>query len=135
MKSILTLVLLSLAALSMAQDQKPTVTLTPSGEPKIKFDTLEHQFGTIQQGSQVRHVFKFVNNGSAPLVISNVKTPCSCTAPSFSKEPVQPGESGEVVLQFNSTGKSGQFVKTVTVHYNSDQSPEYITIKGNVVMP
>lgn len=135
MKSIFTLVLLGLISFANAQDEKPTISLQPDGVPILKFDTLEHQFGDIVQGEQVRHVFKFVNKGSAPLVISNVKTPCSCTAPTYSKEPIKPGESGELTLQFNSTGKSGKFVKMVSVIYNSDQSPEYLTIKGNVVMP
>ncbi|MFT4521093.1 MAG: hypothetical protein ACI8ZN_000017 [Bacteroidia bacterium] len=116
-------------------EPKPTITLTPDGVPKIHLTETEFDFKTIATGSQVEHVFTFVNEGSAPLVISEVKTPCSCTAPSFSKDAIAPGESGEIKLQYSAGTHSGQFVKTVTVHYNGDQSPDFITIKGNIAKP
>ncbi|MBI1306570.1 MAG: DUF1573 domain-containing protein [Bacteroidetes bacterium] len=119
----------------LAQDQKPTVTLTPDGQPKIKFTESEFDFGNIEEGSKVEHVFTFINEGSAPLVIIKVETPCSCTSPSYSKDLIAPGEKGEIRIQFNSEGKAGNFTKTVTVKYNGDQSPDFITIKGVVVPP
>jgi len=127
--------ILFLGLTSNAQDQKPTITLSPDGEPKMHLVITEHDFGDIQQGVKPEYVFTFVNEGSAALVINDVKTPCSCTAPSWSKEKVDPGKSGEIRIQYNSTGRVGTFVKTVTINFNSDQSPTFITIKGNVVVP
>ena len=37
--------------------------------PKMEFTEKEYDFGTIDQGTNVEHVFKFTNTGEAPLVI------------------------------------------------------------------
>jgi Protein of unknown function (DUF1573) len=133
---ILTLItFLAVGLIANAQDQKPKVVLTPDGIPKLHLMMDEHDFGDINQGTQPEFMFTFVNEGSAPLVINDVKTPCSCTSPSYSKQEVAPGEMGEIKIKYNSTGRSGTFVKTVRVIYNSDQSPDFITIKGNVIVP
>ena len=129
------LLLIGTGLAANAQNEPAKISLTPTGTPKMHLAVTEHDFGDIVQGQQPSYVFTFVNEGSAPLVISTVDTPCSCTAPTYSKEPIEPGKTGEIKIQFNSTGKSGNFVKTVTVKFNSDQSPEFITIKGNVVLP
>ncbi|MBO6516362.1 MAG: DUF1573 domain-containing protein [Bacteroidia bacterium] len=92
----------------------------------------DHNFGDIIQGDKVSHVFKFVNEGSAPLVIQRVTTPCGCTAPSWPKEPIPPGASGEIEVVFNSAGKMGNQVKNLSVIYNGEASPEFITITGKV---
>ncbi len=133
--------LLLLASTSaFAQDEAPVeekkvITLTPVGQSKIVFEETEFDFGAINQGETVTHVFKFVNEGSAPLVISRIKTPCGCTAPSWSKEPIAPGDSGEITVSFNSTGKVGNQIKALPVIFNSEMSPAMITIKATVKPP
>ena len=116
-------------------DEKPVITLTPVGTPKLIMLETEHDFGTIDAGIKVTHVFTFVNEGSAPLVISKINTPCGCTAPSWSKEPIEPGQTGEITVTFNSTGKAGNQVKSLSIIYNSEMSPTMFTIKANVKPP
>ena len=41
--------------------------------PIIHFDTLEHNFGTVQQGEIIKHNFVFKNMGNTPLIIRKVK--------------------------------------------------------------
>ena len=125
---------------AMAQDEsepeeKPVITLTPVGTPKLIMQETEHDFGTIDAGIKVTHVFTFVNEGSAPLVISKINTPCGCTAPSWSKEPIEPGKTGEITVTFNSTGKVGTQIKTLSIIYNSEMSPTMFTIKAAVTPP
>ncbi len=98
--------------------QNPTLETTT-----IEFDQHEFAFGSIEQGEQVSKTFVFKNTGDNPLVISDVKTSCGCTVPSYSKEPVGPGSEGFLKVTFNSAGKSGSQHKTVTVISNTD--PEY----------
>jgi hypothetical protein len=120
---------------SFAQESepKPTVTLTPEGQPKLKLSETEFDFGDIIQGQTVQHVFTFVNDGSAPLVISKINTPCGCTVPNWPTEPIPPGASGEITVKFNSTGKMGNQVKNLSIIYNGESSPDFITIKGKVI--
>ena len=44
--------------------------------PKMEFTETEFDFGTIDQGTNVEHVFEFKNTGEAPLVIVNAKSSC-----------------------------------------------------------
>lgn len=100
--------------------------------PVIKFESIDHDFGTIAEGIKAEHVYKFTNEGTADLVISNVKPSCGCTVPDYTKTPVKPGESGEIKVTFDSTGKSGEQHKTVTVTLNTESGNETLNFKANV---
>ena len=99
--------------------------------PAITFAEKEFDFGTITQGTNVEHVFKFTNTGDAPLVIVDAKSSCGCTVPEFPKTPVAPGEEGEMLVKFNGSGKN-QVSKTVTITANTKGGKETIKIKAFV---
>lgn len=98
----------------------------------IEFASNVHDFGKIKEGESVTHIFKFKNTGKVPLTITAARGSCGCTVPEWSKEPVQPGASGEVKVVFNSAGKSGTQSKTVTLTANTVPSETILTIKGEV---
>ena len=99
--------------------------------PVMVFAETEFDFGTIDQGTPVEHVFKFTNTGDAPLVIVNAKSSCGCTVPTYPKTPVAPGDSAEMLVKFNGSGKN-QVSKTVTVTANTETGKETIKIKAFV---
>ncbi len=102
--------------------------------PTITFEEMSHDFGKLNEGPEYPYVFKFKNTGTAPLIINNVVTPCGCTSPSFTREPVAPGKTGEVTVKYNSSGRMGMFDKTLTVQTNMGNSKDlFINIKGEVV--
>lgn len=101
--------------------------------PKIEFAESTHNFGDITQGDKVTHVFAFSNTGTEPLVLSRVMTTCGCTAPSWPKEPIAPGEKGEITISFNSAGKMGMQNKVITVVSNATNSTERISITANIL--
>lgn len=101
-----------------------------------KFDKDTHDFGKIKQGDDVEYNFKFTNTGKEPLIIENAQGSCGCTVPSYPKEPVPPGGTGEIHVKFNSAGKSGAQQKTVTLTANTDPSvTTLLTIKADVEVP
>ena len=102
---------------------------------RITFTKSEHPFGDISQGDKVETVFSFKNTGALPLVLTNVSVTCGCTAPSWPREAIAPGEEGEIVVQFNSTGKMGLQNKVITVYSNAANNPERIKITANVLKP
>lgn len=102
--------------------------------PVMTFEETVHDFGTIDQGTNVEHVFKFTNTGNAPLVIVDAKSSCGCTVPQYTKEPVAPGETGEMLVKFNGSGKN-QISKTVTITANTESGKETINIKAFVNAP
>lgn len=99
--------------------------------PEISFDATEHDFGTIDQGTAVEHTFTFTNTGNAPLVITNASSSCGCTVPTWTKEPIAPGESGEMLVKFNGSGQN-QVTKTVTITANTESGKEQLRIKAFV---
>ncbi len=113
-----------------AQSQEAT---TPTSGAKLTFEESTYEFGDINQGDRVEHVFKYTNAGTEPLILSNVKTTCGCTVPTFSREPLAPGSSDEILVKFNSAGKMGQQNKVITITSNASNSTERIKIVGNVL--
>jgi hypothetical protein len=96
---------------------------------KLEFDELVHDFGTINEElGSVTHAFKFKNVGDKPVVI-NVKAACGCTTTGWTKEPVKPGETGEILATYRTS--AGPFNKSLTVT-SSGLSPVILYIKGNV---
>ena len=98
----------------------------------IEFETEVINYGKIEQNSDGTKIFAFTNAGDAPLIINDVKTSCGCTVPRYSKEPILPGESGELEIKYN-TNKLGAFTKTIRVMSNAEGGNKILKIKGTVV--
>ncbi len=108
----------------------PAVPAGPS--TTIQYVQPVYDFGHIDEGEIVTHVYKFKNTGGEPLVISNCKGSCGCTVPTWPKEPIPPGGEGEIKVEFNSKGKPGVQSKRVTVTANTMPTETFIEIKGEV---
>lgn len=87
--------------------------------PEMTFEYIDFDFGLIFPGEVVIHKYKFTNTGGSPLVISNVTASCGCTIPTYSKEPIAPGEEGFVEVKFDSSGRKGIQNKSVVVLTNT----------------
>ena len=108
----------------------------PTGKaPQMKFETIDHDFGTISQGERVSTQFKFKNTGGSDLVISEAHGSCGCTVPDYPKKAIAPGAEDVIKVEFNSEGKSGQQEKTVTLTTNCEPPTLILTIHANVVVP
>ncbi len=98
----------------------------------ISFVENEWDFGTINEGDRVEHIFKFTNTGNEPLVLEKCKGSCGCTVPQCPKEPIAPGESGEIKVAFNSKGKKNKQSKKVTITANTEPVSTVLTIRAQV---
>ena len=117
MKRIIVLIFgIAVAGMAFAQTVKPAKV---SG-PVIAWEKSSHEFGDMQQGDKVEHTFKFTNTGNEPLIITNVTVTCGCTTPKgWPRDPIAIGGKGEIVVAFNSAGKSGHQDKVITVISNA----------------
>jgi hypothetical protein len=112
---------------------------TASGEvkdaklPKFAFDETSFDFGTINSGKTVTHVFKYKNVGDADLLITEAKGSCGCTIPEYTKAPVKSGETGEIKVTFHSEGMSGQIAKTITILANAIPNTKVLSISAEVL--
>lgn len=98
----------------------------------VKFVKTIHDFEQIPQGIPAKTTFKFTNHSDEPLILKSVKPSCGCTAPTFSKAPILPNESGEITVEYNAKNV-GQFRKSVKVNTNLSETPMVLYIKGEVV--
>lgn len=103
--------------------------------PKMEFETVLQTFGTISEGEVIEKTFKFTNTGEADLIVFNASSSCGCTVPSWPKEPIKPGESGEIKVQFNSDNKKAKIHKKVRITANTMPSDNVVAISGFVKGP
>jgi outer membrane biosynthesis protein TonB len=121
----------SVSPTNASDPTKPEVT--PATATTMVFEKELHDFGSIKEGEKVTHIFKFKNTGDKPLIISDAKGSCGCTVPSYPKEPIAPGKSGEIKVEFNSAGKKGSETKFVTLNANTIPAETRLTVKANVI--
>lgn len=142
-KSILLVAVLSVFAFSSCKDNaadkvnEENVTAAAdrdadSGKfPTITFEESQFDFGTIDNGTHVEHLFKFKNTGEAPLMIVDAKSSCGCTVPEYTREPIAPGKEGELLVKFDGSGQN-QVSKTITLITNTEAGTETLIIKAFV---
>ena len=119
--------------MDLARDAAKPEAAAPVGPTtSITFAENSWDFGTIDEGDVVTHVFKFTNTGDEPLILDRCKGSCGCTVPQCPKEPIAPGADGEIEVKFNSKGKKNKQTKTVTINANTMPEQTRITISANV---
>lgn len=129
-KMILTfLVFVSVFALN-AQEVKSDVT-PDSNAPVFQFETDVMDYGKIVENAYGVRKFKFKNVGKSDLLITSISSSCGCTVPSYPKEAIKPGSTGEIEIQYN-TSILGGFSKMITVFSNASEPQKILRLKGIV---
>lgn len=127
--------LLTFGVASQVSSLQATTVANVAGAEKqaeIQFDTLRINLGTFsEQQAEQKCSFVFTNVGNAPLVINQAFASCGCTVPTYTKEPVKPGEKGQIDVTYNGKGKhAGRFSKTIVVRSNAKTEIVRLTIEG-----
>ena len=110
-------------------EKKPAIA-----DATIDFVSKVVDYGIIDHKSDGGRKFVFTNNGTESLIIKNAKGSCGCTVPTWPREPIAPGDSGEIGVNYD-TKRTGKFTKTITLTTNADKKPVILTIKGEVNPP
>jgi hypothetical protein len=109
-------------------------TATTEGAPVATLPESVYDFGLVEEETGfASHVFQVKNTGNAPLLITHVQSSCGCTEPQWTKEPIAPGQTGNVEITFDPVNRPGPFRKNVTIFTNDKKSRLRVTIKGDVV--
>ena len=99
----------------------------------MKFEKMNYDFGRINEGDVVSTKFKFTNAGKVVLLITHAQASCGCTVPTTPKDPIKPGESNVIDVEFNSIGKHGETIKTITIEANTQPRQTVLSIKATVI--
>lgn len=102
---------------------------------KMTFEKKEHDYGKVEQKTENEYIFKFTNSGTNPLLISKAKGSCGCTVPNYPKEPIAPGDEGEIRVVYSSRTAKGNQTKTVTVWANTEPEQTQLRISADVQAP
>jgi len=101
--------------------------------PSVSVNSKVFDFGEINEGEKVNHVFSVKNEGNRDLIIRRVKASCGCTAATPDKNVIKKGEDTEIKVVFNSKGKRGRQNKSITLITNDPKQPTTILrVTGNV---
>lgn len=115
-------------------DPMASTTAPVDNTPKttVNFAEYEHAFGNIKQDSENKHVFKFTNTGTEPLIIETANGSCGCTVPNYPKAPIPPGGTGEIEVEYKPGKQENAQTKTVTVIANTEPKETTLRITANV---
>ncbi|MGL5683637.1 MAG: DUF1573 domain-containing protein [Marinifilaceae bacterium] len=101
--------------------------------PRLKLESYEFDFGTIQAGKEITRSLNLTNIGHSPLIVKKIITSCGCTTLDLPKKVIVPNETIALDVLFKSGGRSGLQQKSITVITNDPiQSEIKIIVKGNV---
>lgn len=131
MKKIFFLLLIALAAATGTKAQE--IKTPDPNAPEITFEKEVIDYGTIEYNANGVREFKFKNTGKSALILQDVHSSCGCLVPTWPREPIKPGESDIIKVQYD-THRVGSFEKTITVISNANTQTKVLRVKG-VVKP
>ena len=100
---------------------------------EITFDRIFHDFGNVNEGEMAKTVFTFTNTSENDLYIVDARGSCGCTVPKYPKNvAIKPGESGEIEVNFDTTGRPNLQQKMIKVSANTSTGGEMLRIQAFV---
>ena len=113
-----------------------TFTLATMAQVKaddvIKMNTEKHDFGKIKVGIPVTYTFEIKNISDKPIVVESTRASCGCTTPEKPEQPIMPGETGKVKVQYNAAAVA-PFTKEVFIKLAGVESEKVVQIVGEVI--
>ena len=112
-------------------------TTLHASEPKgadIELSTALIDLGTISQddGKQLLRL-SFTNTGDVPLVVTEVRTSCSCMSVDYKREKVMPGERGTINITLNpSKAPKGQYLRVMQIYSTARSGVKRVTVKAHI---
>lgn len=103
-------------------------------EEVIKVNTEKYDFGKIKQNVPVSTFFALTNKTKKPVVIENAWGSCGCTTPEIPKEPIAPGATVKLKVNYNAAALN-TFNKDVFIKVAGVQEPKVVRITGEVLEP
>ena len=109
---------------AMAHSTKP--------DQLAKFNTDKYDFGKVKQNVPAVYSFEITNTSDKPLVIENAHATCGCTVPEWQKDPILPGKTTKIKVQYNASNLN-HFDKQVFVKFAGVDEEKVLAITGEVL--
>ena len=104
---------------------------TPKGAD-IAFAESVVDLGTLSQEDDKQYIrLSFENCGDVPLVITEVRTSCTCTTVQYDRKKVMPGQRGSIVITMDpAKAPEGNFYRVLQVYSSARGGVKHITLKA-----
>src|SRR3984893_7838044 len=104
-----------------------SIFLCATARAELKWEQTQIDLHPAIGDKQAVGHFKYENAGNTPVHFKSVHASCGCTTAQTQKEQVAPSEKAEITATFNTGGRTGTQVKTVTVQ-TDDPDPAHSNI-------
>ena len=103
------------------------------GDAVLVWDKTVHDFGdlSVSDGPQTC-TFTVTNKGQEPVAIYEVVSSCGCTDVKWTRELLQPGQSGTISATYKNNDGALPFDKTLTVYLSGVKRPVILRLRGVV---
>lgn len=91
--------------------------------PDLRVSEYTVDLGTVNEGVKLEHTVRVSNVGTEPLVVSNLRTSCTCLTTQLAEKTIPPGGAGEIKLVYDTTRQDGPQSKELYIHSNDPVSP------------
>ncbi len=109
--------------LLVAATAQPASAQATAWANKIFAGDVVHDFGVVPRGAQLKYAFKMTNIYKVPLELTEVRAECGCVTFKETTKILQPGETGTLNINMDSSRFSGQ--KSVKIHVTV--GPQYVS--------
>ena len=100
----------------------------------IEITTNVVELGELSRSDDKSYVrLSFLNTGDVPLVVTEVRTSCSCTTIKHDRKPIAPGEQGVLNITVDpSKAPVGNFYRVLQVYSTAISGVKNITLKAEI---
>jgi len=107
----------------ITQEKPETVAEPDKPSPKITFENETFDFGEVGPNKKQTGKIKFTNTGDALLKITKVARCCGVVT-ELGKMEYEPGESGELKVEWNSGSQPSVMRRKLVIHSNDPNTPQ-----------
>ncbi|MBO7243295.1 MAG: DUF1573 domain-containing protein [Alistipes sp.] len=106
---------------------------TPKGAD-IEFQTNVIDLGELSQEDDKQIVrLVYTNTGDVPLVVTEVRTSCSCTTVKHDRGKLLPGERAAIIITMDpAKAPEGSFYRVLKVYSTASTGVKHITLKAEI---
>ncbi len=110
----------------------PLAALAAWGQPRMAVSPEVANLGEVMFQMPRKVSFAVTNKGTEALQILQVIPSCGCTTVEWTRTPIAPGGTGEIVATYDAK-MMGVFQKELEVYTNESDEPIYLPLQGRVV--
>jgi hypothetical protein len=127
MKNVLVLLIFVLLGMGVAASQEKK-------GPQLTWDIEKYDYGTVytDEMPETKLDIKFTNDGTEPLILSNVRACCGTRVHEWPRQPIMPGDEGTIKIEFRLAPNPQRISRTVTVTSNADPQTSIFRVVGEL---